>query len=113
MRGQPHGIAGDSSENKDEGPAQGKRRTSSKKLERREESAEGADEVVVHLPPEYEGPQFEEMDIDMFFLPLALDKVGALSIFWNTQQAPCRALHSQGVEVPIPTSSNPALCAGV
>ena len=106
MRGHPHGIAGDSSENKDEEPAQGKRRRRGQKLERREDLAEGAEEAVVHLPPEYEGPEFQEMDIDMFFLPLALDKVGALSIFWNTQQAPC----NEGLQrkAKLPTTFPPA-----
>ena len=147
MRGQPHGIAGANSDHKGEEPAQEKRRRrkSSQKPHKSEDFGEGAEEAVVHLLPQYQGPECEEMDIDMFFLPLALDKVGALSIFWNTQQAPamkvfserpnflqlfhqplalfvqmpegahpqawkaevCRALHSQGVEVPIPTSSNP------
>ena len=148
MRGQPHGIAGANSDHKGEEPAQEKRRrrkSSQKKPQRSEDFGEGAEEAVVHLLPQYQGPECEEMDIDMFFLPLALDKVGALSIFWNTHQAPamkvfserpnflqlfhqplalfvqmpkgahpqawkaevCRALRSQGVEVPIPTSSNP------
>ena len=147
MRGQPHGIAGANSDHKGEEPAQEKRRRrkSSQNPQRSEDFGEGAEEAVVHLLSQYQGPECEEMDIDMFFLPLALDKVGALSIFWNTQQAPamkvfserpsflqlfhqplalfvqmpegahpqawkaevCRALHSQGVEVPIPTSSNP------
>ena len=132
MRGQPHGIAGANSDHKGEEPAQEKRRRrkSSQKPQRSEDFGE---EAVVHLLPQYQGPECEEMDIDMFFLPLALNKVGAMKVFserpnflqlfhqpltlfvqmpegahpqaWKAEV--CRALHSQGVEVPIPTSSNP------